>query len=114
MAPRYFATSIKYDRGLHLYMSDDEGKRTQDTYTWRRMVWPYMLTTYADGRKEVEVRDAICPRCRAKAKVTSVGDRVLVQCLRCNISENYSPYGSYEELKEHVAELIMSELEGNA
>jgi hypothetical protein len=95
-------------------MSDDEGKRTQDTYTWRRMVWPYMLTTYSDGGMEVEVRDAICPRCRAKAKVTNVGDRVLVQCLRCNISENYSPYGSYEELKDHVATLILGELESKA
>ncbi len=95
-------------------MSDDEGKRTQDTFTWRRMVWPYMLTSYIDGRKEVEVRDAICPRCRAKAKVTTAGERVLVQCLRCNISENYSPFASYEELKEHVAGLILGELESKA
>ncbi len=95
-------------------MSDYEGKRTQDTFTWRRMVWPYMLTSYPDGRREVEVRDAICPRCRARAKVTTVGEGVLVQCLRCNISENYSPFGSYEELKEHVATLILGELESKA
>ena len=95
-------------------MSDDEGKRTQATFTWRRMVWPYVLTSYIDGRKEVEVRDAICPRCRARAKVTTVGDGVLVQCLRCNISENYSPFASYEDLKDHVAALILDELDTKA
>ena len=95
-------------------MTQDEGKRTQATFTWRRMVWPYMLTSYPDGRREVEVRDAICPRCRAKAKVTTVGNRVMVQCLRCNISENYSPFGSYEELKEHAASLIQGDLESKA
>jgi len=92
-------------------MSDDEGQRTQDTFIWKRIVWPYMLTSYPDGRREVEVGGAICPRCRAKAKVTTVGDRVLVQCMRCNISENYSPFGSYKELKEHVTSLILDDLE---
>lgn len=92
-------------------MTGNEGRRTQDTFAWKRMVWPYVLTTYADGRREVEVRDAICPRCRMRAKVTTDEDKVLVQCLRCNISENYSPFSSYEELKEHVASLILKELE---
>lgn len=112
--PLSFATSVKYYRGLTMAMSDDKGQRTQDTFVWRRMVWPYTLTSYPDGRREVEVMDAICPRCRAKAKVTTVGVRVVVQCLRCNISENYTPFGSYNELKEHVASLILGDLEGGA
>ena len=94
-------------------MTGTEGRRTQDTLTWKRMVWPYVLTTHDDGRREVEVRDAICPRCRMRAKVTSAGEKVLVQCLRCNISEDYSPFSSYEELKEHVASLILTKLEAN-
>ncbi len=91
-------------------MDASEGRRTQDTFTWRRMVWPYVLTTYNDGRREVEVRDAICPRCRGRASYKQVGDKVLLSCFRCNISENYSPYGSYDELKEAVREQILSSL----
>ncbi|UCC92694.1 MAG: hypothetical protein JSW25_08520 [Thermoplasmata archaeon] len=92
-------------------MSAEEGKRTQDTLTWRRMVWPYVLTTYEDGRKEVEVRDAICPRCRARASYKQVGEKVLLSCHRCNISENYHPYGSYDELKEAVRQRILESLD---
>lgn len=84
-------------------------RRTQDTFTWKRMVWPYVLTTREDGSMEVEVRDAICPRCRARARATTADGSVLLQCLRCNISENYSDFGSYEALKEHVASLILAE-----
>jgi hypothetical protein len=91
-------------------MVPDEGRRTQDTYTWKRMVWPYVLTTYDDGRREVEVRDAICPRCRGRASYKQAGDKVLLRCYRCNISESYSPYGSYDELKEAVAEMILRSL----
>ena len=91
-------------------MDGREGRRTQDTFTWKRMVWPYVLTTHPDGRMEVEVRDAICPRCRMRARVTSRGDGVLVQCLRCNISEMYSPFASYDELKDHVGSIILDRL----
>ena len=91
-------------------MSAEGGKRTQDTYTYRRMVWPYVLTTYEDGRREIEVRDAICPRCRGKASYKQVGDKVLLNCHRCNISENYSPYTSYDELRDAVANMILESL----
>ena len=91
-------------------MSAEGGKRTQDTYTYRRMVWPYILTTYEDGRREVEMRDAICPRCRGKASYKQVGEKVLLNCHRCNISENYSPYASYDELKDAVAKMILDSL----
>lgn len=87
-----------------------EGRRTQGTFTWKRMVWPYVLTSYVDGRREVEVLDAICPRCRMRARATSVGEDVLVQCLRCNITERYSPFPSYEQLKAHVGDLILEGL----
>ncbi len=92
-------------------MSGDGGRRTQDTFTWKRMVWPYILTTYEDGSREVEVRDAICPRCRARASYKQVGDKVFLNCFRCNISENYSPYGSYNELKEAVRTVILESLD---
>jgi hypothetical protein len=92
-------------------MSDEGGRRTQDTFTWKRMVWPYLLTTYEDGRREVEVRDAICPRCRARASYKQVGEKVLLTCHRCNISENYSPYGSYDELKAAVTKMIIESLD---
>jgi len=92
-------------------MSPEGGRRTQDTFTHKRMVWPYILTTYEDGRREVEVRDAICPRCRARVSYKQVGDNVLLNCFRCNISENYSPCGSYDDLKAAVAEMIESSLD---
>ena len=92
-------------------MSAQGGRRTQATFTWKRMVWPYILTTYEDGKREVEVRDAICPRCRGKASYRQVGEKVLLACYRCNISENYSPYGSYDELKAAVAEMIIGSLD---
>lgn len=88
-------------------MAGEGVKRTQNTHTWKRMVWPYILITHEDGRREVEVRDAICPRCRARASYKQTGENVLLSCHRCNISENYSPYGSYEELKEAVAKEIL-------
>jgi hypothetical protein len=75
------------------------------------MVWPYILTTLEDGSREVEVRDAICPRCRAKASYKQVGDKVLLSCFRCNISENYAPYGSYNELKDAVSKMILASLD---
>jgi hypothetical protein len=92
-------------------MSPEGGRRTQATFTYRRMVWPYILTTHEDGTREVEVRNAICPRCRAKASYKQVGDKVLLNCFRCNISENYSPYGSYDELKDAVAKMILESLD---
>lgn len=92
-------------------MSAEGGRRTQDTFTWKRMVWPYVLTTHDDGSREIEVRDAICPRCRARASYKQVGDNVVLNCFRCNISENYSPYGSYNELKEAVRALILGSLD---
>ncbi len=91
-------------------MGSEGGRRTQGTFTHRRMVWPYILTTYDDGSREVEVRDAICPRCRARASYRQVGDKVLLSCHRCNISENYSPYASYDELKEAVREMVLDSL----
>ena len=91
-------------------MDRQSGSRTQDTFTWKRMVWPYVLVTYPDGGMEIEVRDAICPRCRMRARVTSEGESVLVQCLRCNISEIYSPFASYDDLKAHVGSLILEQL----
>jgi len=91
-------------------MSAEGGRRTQNTYIYKRMVWPYILTTHEDGRKEVEVRDAICPRCRGKASVKQVGDKVLLSCHRCNITENYSPFGSYNELRDAVAKMIIDSL----
>jgi hypothetical protein len=95
-------------------MDDQAGKRTQDTFEYKRFVWPYVLTTYPDGRREVEVRDAICPLCRGRASFTKTGDRILLQCRRCNISVLYSPFESYDELKAHVAGLIMGRLETEA
>jgi hypothetical protein len=92
-------------------MSAQGGRRTQDTYTYQRMVWPYILTTHEDGTREVEVRDAICPRCRAKASYKQVADKVLLSCYRCNISESYAPYGSYNELKAAVSGMILASLE---
>ena len=92
-------------------MSDEGGRRTQDTFTWKRMVWPYILTTREDGSREVEVLDAICPRCRARASYKQVGDSVLLSCYRCNISENYPSHGSYNELKASVEERILGSLE---
>lgn len=91
-------------------MAIEGGRRTQGTFTQGRMVWPYILTTYEDGRREVEVRDAICPRCRARASYKQVGDKVLLNCNRCNISENYSPYASYDELKEAIRKMIVDSL----
>ena len=93
-------------------MSQSEGRRTQDTFVHKRFVWPYILTTFPDGKHEVEVRDAICPRCRARASYSQNGERVMLQCRRCNISANYSPFGSYEELKDHVSKLILDKVEG--
>lgn len=92
-------------------MSPEGGRRTQDTFTYKRMVWPYILTTHEDGRKEIEVRDAICPRCRARVSVKQTGDSLLLSCYRCNISENYSPYGSYDDLKAAVTEMIAKSLD---
>jgi hypothetical protein len=92
-------------------MSAQGGRRTQDTFTYKRMVWPYVLTTHEDGTRELEVRDAICPRCRAKASYKQVGDKVLLNCYRCNISESYAPYGSYNELKAAVSDMILASLE---
>ena len=91
-------------------MSAEDGKRTQNTYTYKRMVWPYVLTTYEDGRREVEVRDAICPRCRGRASYKQEGDKVLLTCHRCNIAENYSPYASYDELMDAVSKMILDSL----
>ena len=84
-------------------------RKTQETFKFRRMVWPYLLITHEDGGLEVEVQDAICPRCRARARVSSAGGGVLLQCFRCNISENYAGFESYDALKEHVASLILAE-----
>jgi hypothetical protein len=72
------------------------------------MVWSYILTTHEDGRREVEVRDAICPRCRGKASYRQDGEKVVLACNRCNISEQYTPYGSYDDLKAAVAEIILA------
>lgn len=92
-------------------MRSEAGRRTQNTFTYKRMVWPYIITTYDDGRREVEVRDAICPRCRARASYKQEGDKVLLACYRCNISESYSPYGSYDELKAAVVEMVERSLD---
>ena len=59
----------------------------------------------------MEVRDVICPRCRMRASHTQVGDGVLLQCRRCNISTNYSPISSYVALKDHVRGLILEQLD---
>jgi len=78
------------------------------------MVWPYIWTSYDDGRMDVEVRDAICPLCRGRASQSQQGDKVLLECRRCNISEMYSGFASYEDLKAHVAGLVLEELKGTA
>ena len=91
-------------------MTTSEGRRTQDTFRYKRMIWPYFKTVHEDGRVEIDLRDAICPRCRARATVQQVGDNVLVECRRCRISETFSPFGSYEELKEHVRERLLESL----
>ncbi len=84
--------------------------RRQGTFSHRRMVWPYVVTTYEDGSSEVEVRDAICPRCRGRASLKQVDGKVILSCHRCNISEVYQPYGSYDELKAAVAEMIRASM----
>jgi hypothetical protein len=92
-------------------MSPDDVVRTQGTFEFKRMVWPYVVTTGGDGTREVEVRDAICPRCRGRASYQQIGENVLLSCRRCSISSNYSPFSSYDELKEHVAGLTLESLE---
>ncbi len=91
-------------------MSEEVVKRRQGTLTHRRMVWPYVVTTYEDGSVDVEVRDAICPRCRGRASVKRVDGKVILSCHRCNISEVYEPYGSYDELKAAVADMVRASL----
>jgi len=91
-------------------MSREVARRRQDTFTHRRMVWPYVVTTYEDGSVEVDVRDAICPRCRGRASLKQVGEKVVLSCHRCNISEVYEPYGSYDELKAAVAEMVRASM----
>ncbi len=93
-------------------MTIPQGRRTQDTFEFKRFVWPYVLTTNPDGSLEVEVRDAICPRCRGRASHAQKGEDLLVQCRRCNISVVYSGFKSIDELKAHVTQLIMAKLQG--
>jgi hypothetical protein len=90
-------------------MTPDAGRRTQDNFRYKRMIWPYYKTVYEDGRIEIDLQNAICPRCRARATTKQNGDTVTVECRRCRISEDFSPFDSYEELKEHVkGELLAS------
>ena len=93
-------------------MTEQQGRRTQDTFVFQRFVWPYVLTTNPDGSREVEVRDAICPLCRGRASYSQKGDDMLLQCRRCNISAVYSGFRSIDELKAHVSELILAKLQG--
>jgi ribosomal protein L37AE/L43A len=74
------------------------------------MVWPYVVTTQEEGTSKVEVRNPICPRCRGRATVTKEGDRIVLQCRRCNVIEHYGPYKSLAELKAHVRDLILEDL----
>ena len=95
-------------------MTTPQGRRTQDTFEFKRFIWPYVLTTNPDGSREVEVRDAICPLCRGRASYSQRGDDLLLQCRRCNISAIYSGFKSIVELKAHVSELILTKLDGEA
>lgn len=92
-------------------MPDANPKKRQDTFTHKRMVWPYVLVEHPDGRREVEVRDAICPRCRARASYTQVGDRIVLSCHRCSISEQYFDFEDLATLKDHVRDLILASLD---
>lgn len=89
-------------------MTGKDGRRTIRTFIHKRMVWPYVLHEYEDGRREVEVRDAICPRCRGKASYRQQDQNVRLACNRCNITENYAPYVSYDALKDAVAKMILA------
>lgn len=91
-------------------MTVGTSRRRQDTFTWQRMMWPYVWTSHEDGRIEVEVQDAICPRCRGRARRSQSGDTVLLECRPCGVSEFYPGFASYDELKAHVAGLVLEKL----